>query len=45
MYAESPGTAKKVKLPKIRSEPGIDHNEMIQLLARAGYIVRNLNAE
>jgi len=33
-----------VNLPKVRPDREMDHDEMIQLLMQAGYVVQKLNA-
>lgn len=40
-YVETPGTMKKIPVPVARSEPVMDHDSMIQILTRAGYIINN----
>ena len=42
-YVESPGKEKKTKLPNICPDPKMDHNEMIDILTQAGYIVHKSN--
>ena len=43
-YLDEPGTVKTVNLPKVRPDREMDHDEMIQLLMQAGYVVQKLNA-
>lgn len=43
-YLDEPGTGKTVNLPKVGPNREMDHDEMIQLLTQAGYVVRKLNA-
>ena len=42
-YVESPGKVKKTKLPNICPDPKMDHNEMIDILTQAGYIIHKSN--
>ena len=43
-YDEPSGTTKTANPPKVRPDPGMDHDKMIQLLTQAGYGVQKLNA-
>ena len=42
-YVESPGKVKKTKLPNTCPDPKMDHNEMIDILTQAGYIIHKSN--